>query len=102
MAGIFPLWKRDTTQLAHEFIDAGFKSIITCVDTKVLDGKFAGKTFDEEFLADLPPGVDPCGENGEFHSFAYAGPIFREELLCAKGETVLRNNRFYFCDVVPG
>lgn len=102
MKGIFPLWKRDTTELAHEFIDAGFKAIITCVDTKALDGKFAGRTFDEEFLADLPPEVDPCGENGEFHSFAYAGPIFREELLCSKGETVLRDNRFRFCDVVPG
>ncbi len=102
MKGIFPLWKRDTTKLAHEFIDAGFKSIITCVDTKVLDGKLAGRTFDEEFLAELPPEVDPCGENGEFHTFAYDGPIFREELLYTKGEITLRDNRFCFCDIVPG
>ena len=102
MDAIFPLWKRDTTELAHEFIDAGFKAITTCVDTKILDGKFVGRTFDEEFLAELPAEVDPCGENGEFHSFAYDGPIFREELLCTKGETVLRDNRFYFCDVIPG
>jgi len=102
MDAIFPLWERDTTQLAHEFVDAGFKAITTCVDTKVLDGKFVGRTFDEQFLAELPAEVDPCGENGEFHSFVYDGPIFREQLVCTKGEAVLRDNRFYFCDVIPG
>jgi len=102
MDAIFPLWERDTTELAHEFVDAGFKAITTCVDTKVLDGKFVGRTFDEQFLAELPAEVDPCGENGEFHSFVYDGPIFREQLVCTKGEAVLRDNRFYFCDVIPG
>lgn len=101
MKGIFPIWKRDTRELAHAFIDSGFKAIVTCVDSKVLDKKFAGSTFDREFLSDLPAGVDPCGENGEFHSFVYDGPIFSKRISCEKGEVVLRDERYYFCDLVP-
>lgn len=101
MKGIFPLWKRDTAELARDFIDMDFKAIVTCVDTAVLDGKFAGRLIDGEFLAELPAGVDPCGENGEFHSFVYGGPVFNEKISFTKGEVVLRENRFCFCDLVP-
>ncbi|MFC1714121.1 diphthine--ammonia ligase [Candidatus Poribacteria bacterium] len=101
MEGIFPLWERDTTELVHTFIDMGFKTITTCVDSKFLGKEFVGRTFDEQFLSELPSGIDPCGENGEFHSFVYDGPIFREPVPCTKGEIVLRDNRFYFCDVIP-
>ena len=101
MKGIFPIWRRDTRELAHTFIDLGFTAVITCVDSDVLDKTFIGKAFDESFLSKLPSTVDPCGENGEFHSFVYDGPIFREPILHAKGEVVLRENRFYYCDLTP-
>ena len=101
MKGIFPIWKRDTTELAHSFIDLDFKAVITCVDSKVLDGKFVGRYFDNELLSELPPKVDPCGENGEFHSFVYDGPIFSERIRFRRGKVVLRDNRFYFCDLIP-
>ena len=99
LAGLFPIWKRDTTELAKRFIGAGFKAIITCVDTEYLDASFTGRAFDEQLLGDLPAGADPCGENGEFHSFTYDGPIFSSPIACRKGEVVLRNNRFCFCDL---
>jgi len=101
MKGIFPIWKRDTTELAHSFIDLDFKAVITCVDSKVLDGKFVGRYFDNELLSELPPKVDPCGENGEFHSFVYDGPIFSERIRFRRGKVVLRDNRFYFRDLIP-
>jgi len=101
MKGVFPIWKRDTGELALTFIDLGFKAIITCVDSNALDGKFAGRPFDERFLSELPSNVDPCGENGEFHSFVYDGPIFRKKIKYKKGRIVLRDNRFYFCDLIP-
>lgn len=101
MQGIFPLWRRDTQELAHTFIRLGFEAITTCVDGHVLDKRYVGRIYDEDFLADLPPSVDPCGENGEFHSFAFAGPIFRNRVAFTKGEVVLRDNRFYFCDLIP-
>ena len=101
MKGCFPLWKRDTAELARTFIDLGFKAVVTCVDSSVLDKTFVGRVFDEEFLAELPPAVDPCGENGEFHSFVYEGPIFRKGIPHRKGEVVLRDNRFYYCDLIP-
>jgi uncharacterized protein (TIGR00290 family) len=101
MKGIFPLWKRDTGELAQTFIDSGFTAVITCVDSKVLDQKFVGRVFDQQFLSELPSPVDPCGERGEFHSFVYDGPIFRRRILFAAGECVLRDNRFFFCDLVP-
>ena len=101
MKGIFPIWKQDTTELAHKFIDLGFKAVITCVDSNSIDGKFAGRYFDNQFLSELPATADPCGENGEFHSFVYDGPIFRERIRFRRGKVVLRDNRFYFCDLVP-
>ncbi len=101
MRGIFPLWKRDTTELANTFINLGFKAIITCVDSKVLGKRFVGRVYDKQFLRELPPHVDPCGENGEFHSFVYDGPIFRRKISFAIGDIVLRDNRFYFCDLIP-
>jgi uncharacterized protein (TIGR00290 family) len=101
MRGIFPIWKQDTGELARSFIELGFKAVITCVDSHHLEKDFAGREFDRQFLADLPPGVDPCGENGEFHSFVYDGPIFRGPIAHQKGEVVLRDNRFYFCDLLP-
>jgi len=101
MKGLYPLWKRDSGQLAREFISLGFKSVIVCVDSTLLSRDFIGREFDESFLAALPSGVDPCGENGEFHSFVYAGPIFRRKIPFVKGEVVLRDNRYYFCDLLP-
>ena len=101
MKAIFPMWQSDTTELAHRFIDSGFKAVITCVDSNVLDKKFVGRAFDEQFLSELPSGVDPCGENGEFHSFVYDGPIFRKRISHTIGEVVLRENRFYYCDLIP-
>lgn len=101
MKAIFPIWKRDTSELARTFIDLGFKAIITCVDSRHLDKKFAGKDFDQQFLSELPSNIDPCGENGEFHSFVYDGPIFKEKVLHRKGEVVLRDSRFYYCDITP-
>lgn len=102
LKGFFPIWKRDSVELAGAFIELGFKAVLTCVDSQKLDGKFAGREYDERLLADLPPDVDPCGENGEFHSFVYDGPIFSERINFTIGETVLRDERFYFCDLVPG
>lgn len=101
MKGIFPLWKMDTALTARRFIGLGFRAVVTCVDGNVLDGRFAGREFDEGFLSELPPGVDPCGENGEFHSFVFDGPIFKKSVPFKKGEVVLRENRFYFCDLLP-
>ncbi|MCP4378142.1 MAG: diphthine--ammonia ligase [bacterium] len=100
LKGLFPIWKRDTSELARQFISAGFKAIITCVDTEYLDASFVGRAYDEQFLSDLPDQVDPCGENGEFHSFCHDGPIFKHPIACDKGEIVLRNNRFCFCDLI--
>lgn len=74
MRGIFPLWKKDTTELAREFIRLGFKAIVTCVDSRILDRDFVGRFFDETFLSELPSNVDPCGENGEYHTFVFDGP----------------------------
>jgi uncharacterized protein (TIGR00290 family) len=101
MKAIFPIWKKDTRELAQEFINAGFRAILTCVDSKQLDGSFVGRTFDESLLRDLPSGVDPSGENGEFHTFVYDGPIFSQSIPVRKGEIVLRENRFYYCDLLP-
>jgi uncharacterized protein (TIGR00290 family) len=102
MRAIFPIWKRDTKELAHSLAPLGFKAITTCIDTKALDGNFVGRTIDESFLSDLPPSVDSCGENGEFHSFVYEGPILKDRIAFSIGERVLREDRFFFCDLVPG
>ena len=101
MKAIFPIWKRDTRELAVGFIDAGFRAILTCVDSKQLDGSFVGRTFDHTLLRDLPSGVDRCGENGEFHTFVSAGPNFSQSIPVRKGEIVVRENRFYYCDLLP-
>ena len=101
MKGVFPIWKRDTTELARTFIGLGFRAVITCVDSNALDGKFAGRYFDNRFLSELPAKVDPCGENGEFHSFVYDGPIFSGRIRFRRGKVVLRDDRFYFRDLVP-
>jgi uncharacterized protein (TIGR00290 family) len=98
--GLFPLWGRDTGLLAREFIEAGFEARIACLDPRALPADFAGRRYDESLLADLPPDVDPCGENGEFHTFVYAGPIFGEPIACQTGEVVERDG-FVFCDLVP-
>jgi len=100
MKSLFPLWGKDTAQLARAWIETGFQAIVTCVDSRALDGSFAGRLIDKDFLAQLPPHVDPCGENGEFHSFAFDGPLFREKVAFAVGEVVLRDG-FYFCDLIP-
>ena len=100
MTGLFPLWEKRSADLAHAFIDLGFKAVVTCVDPKVLDKAFAGRLIDERFLAELPANVDPNGENGEFHSFVFEGPIFKERIPYTIGEVVLRDS-FYFCDLLP-
>ena len=100
MKAIFPLWKiKDTKELAREFIDLGFRAIITMVDSNFLDKSYVGNMFDKEFIESLPLDVDPCGENGEFHTFVYDGPIFFNPIEFQKGEIVLRDDRFYFIDL---
>lgn len=101
MQGLFPLWKRDTRELMRTFIDRGFKAVTVCVDNHALGREYVGRQIDERFAAELPAGVDICGENGEYHSFAYAGPIFRAPIPHTTGEIVLRDERFYYCDLLP-
>ena len=100
MKGLYPIWRRNTTDLLKEFIELGFKAVLSCVDSKTLDKSFAGKTVDEDFLCSLSAIVDPSGENGEFHTFVYDGPSFAHPVKFAIGETVLRDD-FWFCDLVP-
>jgi uncharacterized protein (TIGR00290 family) len=97
---LFPVWKRDTRKLARDFLHLGFRAITVCVDPRVLDPCFAGRLLDESFFADLRPGVDPCGENGEFHTFAFDGPIFQKPIHFQIGEKVTRDG-FCFCDLLP-
>jgi len=107
---VFPLWKIDTAALVKEFIGLGFKSIIVCVNERYLDKSFCGRIIDDAFLNDLPANVDPCGENGEFHSFVFEAPLFKERIPITKGEIVYREYYepndsstgkygFYFCDL---
>lgn len=96
---IFPLWGRDTASLAQEILRVGFRAIITSVDPKKLDTKFAGRQFNNSLIEDLPSNVDPCGENGEFHTFVYDGPIFQSPIPVEVGESVLRDG-FQFADVL--
>lgn len=118
---VFPLWKRSTDDLIREFLDLGFKTITTCVNEKYLDKSFVGRIIDQAFLKDLPENVDPCGENGEFHTFVFEGPIFKHPILFEKGEIVYRkytnpnqdqnndpcktddpfNTGFWYCDLLP-
>jgi uncharacterized protein (TIGR00290 family) len=95
---LFPVWRLPTRELATDMIAAGLRARITCIDPKKLPREFAGREFDEDFLADLPPSVDPCGENGEFHSFVYAGPMFRTAISIEPGEIVERDG-FVFADL---
>jgi len=120
--GVFPLWKRDTKALFLEFLQLGFKAITVCVNAKYLDQSFCGRVLDEDFLKDLPPGVDPCGENGEFHTFVYDGPIFKKPINFSVGDKVKRgyepaknkedqcfidddgkqwDTSFWYCDLIP-
>lgn len=116
---VFPLWKRNTKELILEFISLGFKATIVCVNTQFLDKSFCGRLIDESFVNDLPANVDPCGENGEYHSFVFDGPIFKSPIHLIKGETVYKEYRtpvdqnkdcftihqpatgFYFIDLLP-
>jgi uncharacterized protein (TIGR00290 family) len=96
----FPLWGRPTGALAKEMLDGGVRAVVTCVDTDQLDASFVGRTFDASFLADLPAGVDPCGERGEFHTFVWDAPTFSSPIDIAVGEVVERES-FVFADVAP-
>ena len=96
---LFPLWGQNTRALAQEFVQAGYRAILTCVDTTQLGAEFAGREFDSSLLAALPARVDPCGERGEFHTCVYAGPIFRHPLPVRAGACVRRDGRFEYCDV---
>lgn len=108
MKAVFPLWKRDTKELINEFIDKGFKAVIVCVNAKKLDKSYIGRTIDKDFINDLPSDVDVCGENGEYHSFVYDGPIFNKKINFELGETVIKqypsvdgshDSEFYFLDL---
>lgn len=114
MRAVFPLWKQDTSDLIYEFLELGFKTIVTCVNGSYLDKSFAGRVIDLQFLDDLPENVDPCGENGEFHTFTFDGPIFQKPVLFEIGETVKKTYPkpktnpededgeyiFWFCDLI--
>lgn len=121
LQAVFPLWKKNTSELMNEFLKAGFKAITVSVNSKVLDSSFCGRIIDNEFLADLPSGVDPAGENGEFHSFVFDGPNFKFPVAFRKGEVVEKtyepskkmddncfsdkqenwDTRFWYCDLLP-
>ncbi|MEY8761131.1 diphthine--ammonia ligase [Chryseobacterium tongliaoense] len=114
MKAVFPLWKQNTTDLIHEFLDLGFKTIVTCVNETYLDKSFAGRIIDKSFINDLPENVDPCGENGEFHTFTFDGPIFKQPVHFEIGEIVKKTYPkpkadpddeeeeyvFWFCDLI--
>jgi uncharacterized protein (TIGR00290 family) len=96
---VFPLWGKDTALLARQFVEEGYRAILSCVDTTQLGPEFAGREFDATLLNELPNTVDPCGERGEFHTCVYDGPIFRSSLSLQRGERVRRNGRFEYCDL---
>lgn len=114
MEGVFPLWKQNTTELINEFLSLGFKTIVTCVNETYLDKSFAGRIIDQDFIKDLPKKVDPCGENGEFHTFTFDGPIFKNPIDFEIGEIVKKTYpkpksdeneedeeyAFWFCDLI--
>lgn len=119
ITAVFPLWKKDTKELMHEFLSEGFKALVVCVNSKQLDRSFCGRELDLDFLSSLPEGVDPCGENGEFHTFVYDGPIFKEPVKfqigevvekfyktneeddCFKDKTQSWDTAFWYCDLIP-
>jgi diphthamide synthase (EF-2-diphthine--ammonia ligase) len=96
---MFPLWGRNTAALARDFVEAGYRAVLTCVDTTQLAARFAGREFDAVLLSELPATVDPCGERGEFHTCVYAGPIFRQSIAIHVGDRVRRDERFEYCDL---
>ena len=115
---VFPIWKRDTTALINEFLDLGFKTIIVCANSKYFGEDFVGTIIDKNFIDNLPEGVDPCGENGEFHTFCFDGPIFKNPIAFTIGEKVYREyntpktdnddsicksekSGFWYCDLIP-
>lgn len=100
MRGLFPVWKRDTGIFIRQLLELGFRAVVTSVDSRVLDQSFAGRLIDKSFLSSLPAQIDPCGENGEFHSFVFDGPIFKTPVKFSLGETVLRES-FWFRDLLP-
>lgn len=100
MAGVFPIWQRDTRELVESFVALGFRAKLCCVEGAKLDASFVGRELDLGLVADLPAGIDPCGENGEYHSFVYDGPIFRWPVACETGIKVCRDNRHYI-DLAP-
>lgn len=99
--GVYPVWGEPTKALAERFVHLGFEATLVCVDNTQLDGSFAGRSFDRSLLADLPATADPCGENGEFHTFVSAGPIFTTPVAVTRGEVVVRDGRFTYCDLTP-
>ncbi|MBG8555294.1 Dph6-related ATP pyrophosphatase [Hymenobacter guriensis] len=112
LAAVFPLWQRDSLELLREFWALGFRAVVVCVNEQQLDQSFCGRLLDEDFVRDLPPGVDPCGENGEFHSFVFEAPYFQEPVLFTFGEQVRRTYPapagspaatagFWFQDLLP-
>jgi uncharacterized protein (TIGR00290 family) len=111
MKGVFPLWKIPSEKLIREFITLGFKTMVVCVNEKYLDSSFAGRIIDDQFLKDIPANVDPCGENGEFHTFVFDGPLFKHPISFSKGAIVQRkysslsgseaDTTFCFCDLLP-
>jgi uncharacterized protein (TIGR00290 family) len=100
MSAVFPIWKRDTRELIRHFHAHKFRAIAACVDPRILAPSFAGRELDDSFFRDLPPNADPCGENGEFHTFVFDGPIFRSPIPVHTGEVVTRDG-FVFCDLLP-
>lgn len=122
LIGHFPLWQKDTTSLVKEFINLGFKAVVVCIDSRKLGREFLFRQIDAEFINDLPSDVDPCGENGEFHSFVFDGPLFKKPIKFEKGDVVFKEYQisqepkndcfkeivkiepagFWFCDLIPG
>lgn len=100
MTALFPIWKRNTRQLIRDFHAARFRSVAVCIDGKILDRSFAGRELDSSFFQDLPSEVDPCGENGEFHTFVFDGPIFQSSIPVRIGEVIERDS-FIYCDLLP-
>ena len=99
LGAVFPVWHRDTRELAQTFVQLAFRGVTCCIDPRRLDERFAGRELDASFFAELPETVDPCGENGEYHSFVFDGPNFRRPLSLASGEKLLRDS-FLFCDLI--